>query len=309
MKPLPVTNKKNATFVVVTLTSFLLLAFTFLIIAGKYNKNVFKIKREIRRLIELKLSSDDLVDLNNRTGNKWINVRLIETNKKKFYIKIRPLATSVSHLDFQLNIDGTVYNLFKLNGDREKIYKYFKEVDNWGLDRSSPLVIRLKINGVLIGVYIMEPFVYEQLRDTKGNYFIRLNTDTHRLRTIRYEAEHGITRSLEKYFHARQLATYFIFFSLFNYDRPPDPAPLVLYFDSTKKKHSPYLTMESLIYSLEVTQRRSSTSSDALRSKPFSAGLKKAPALNLLKKSRTGKYAPLITMVLEKAGFGLNETP
>jgi hypothetical protein len=274
----------------------LLLLYLFLIVNKKYNKNLFGINQEIERLIELKLSPDDLISLNNRmsTGSQWINVTWIETDKKNYRIKIRPLRDSV--MDFQLNIDETIYNLYKLNNERKSIYDLFRRADTWQLQRSSPLVVQLKMNAVLIGIYLLEEIIYEQERDDRGNYFVRFNTDTLRLRKIRYEIENGYKGTLKKFFDRKELTAYFVFFSLFCPDTLLPFDHLVFRFDAKKEIYKPYLTMESILSSLEkqgkTFQKPSKNDGD------FFKRLNKKNIESLITKSRHTPYARIVDTVL-----------
>jgi len=274
-----------------------LLLYLFLIINKKYSRNMFGINHEVQRLIELKLSPDDLISLNNRmsTDNQWINVTWIETDKKNYRIKIRPLHDSV--MDFQLNIDDSVYNLYKLNNERTSIYDLFRRADTWQLQRSSPLVVQLKMNAVLIGIYLMEKIIYEQVRDDEGNYFIRFNTDTHRLRKIRYELENGYRRILKKFFDRKELTAYFVFFNLFCPDTLLPFDHLVFRFDAKKETYKPYLTMESILSGLE---KQGKTFQKSLNSnRDLFKRLNKKNIENLIRKSRHTPYARIIDTVLK----------
>jgi hypothetical protein len=226
----------------------ILLLYIFLVVNEKTGRPVFGFHGTDNRLIELKLSPDDLIALNNRENTQWVTVRLIESEMKSFRIKIRPLLHSV--MDFQLNVDGTVYNLFKLTKHREPYYELFKQADIHEVQQSSPLQVQLKINAVLIGTYLMEELVYEQLRDDKGNFYVRLNTDTYRLRKVRYEVENGYTGLMNRYFKRKELARCLVFFSLFPHGTPGSPLPLerlVFRFEAHEEKFRPYLMLESIL--------------------------------------------------------------
>jgi hypothetical protein len=274
--------------------AFLLLFYAFLIVSEKGGRGFFGFNRQVERVIELKLSSDDLILLNRRETTMWIRVRWIETDKKSSRVKIRPLPGS--GMDFQLDIFDTVYNLYELSKSRKAAYNFFKQADSWNLRRSTPLVVQLKINAVPVGTYLMEEYYYEQLRDDQGEYFIRLNTDTHRLRKMRYEVENGRTETLQKYFNKQELAAYFVFFSLFSPDSPPAFHHLVFRFDAVEKKYHPYLTMSSIISGLDekgtVFEKPSKAIRDSFKQ------LDRKNVENLLRKSRRTPYASLVGTVL-----------
>ncbi len=287
---------KQFKFILMVAAASLLLLYLFLIVNKKYNKNLFGINQEVKRLIELKLSPDDLISLNNRmsTSTQWINVKLIETDKKNYRIKIRLLLNSV--VDFQLKIAETIYNLYKLNNQRKSVYGIFKRADAWQLQRSSPLVVQLKFNAVPIGIYLMEETIYEQVRDNDGNYFVRLNTGTHRLRKMRYEVENGYTGTLKKFFDKKKLAAYFVFFSLFSSDALLPFDHLVFRFDAKKGKYQPYLTMESILSGLE--EQGKIFQNPPKHKRDFFKQLNKNNMESLMRKSRHTPYARIIDTVL-----------
>jgi hypothetical protein len=163
-------------------------------------------------------------------------------------------------------------------------------------------MVQLKINAVPVGTYLMEEVIYEQLREDTGEYFIRLNTDTHRLRKMRYEVENGRTGTLKKYFDIKELASYFVFFSLFNPDSPPGFHHLVFRFDPVLKKYHPYLTIGSIFAALDEKGDIFEKPSGA--KKDFYKKLNKQNVANLLKKSRRSPYASLVATVLSDVKNG-----
>lgn len=227
----------------------LLLIFSVLLILTLKSSKTTRRKggiQDLGSLIQLKLSADDLILLNNRDYQLWISVDWLESQRREYRIKIRNRENSAA--DFQLDIEEHVFDLFKLDKERRDLYDFYKMADNWNLQRSSPLQIQLKINGVFIGKYLMEENVYEQVRDEQGSYFIRLGTDTHWLRKMYSELENGVSETLTAYFDIDRMAAGFVFFSLFG---PEDPGRLVFRFDRRVKKFRPYITMESIISGLE----------------------------------------------------------
>lgn len=277
----------------------ILLLYIFLMVNEKTGRPIFGFNAGENRLIELKLSPDDLIALNNRENTQWVTVRLIESEKKSFRIKIRPLLHSV--MDFQLNVDETVYNLFKLTGPRKPVYTLFEQADARELPRSSPLQAQLKINAVLIGTYLVEEVVYEQLRDEKGNFFVRLNTDTHRLRKLRFEVDNGYTDLLKRYFHRKELARCLVFFSLFPHGTPGSPVPLerlVFRFDAREEKFRPYLTLESIFPELDETEDGPSFHVPS-EDKAFT----EKDIESLVKRTRNTPYARLVDAALTGISF------
>lgn len=274
----------------------LLLIFSVLLIVTLKSNKTTRRKggiQDLNPLIQLKLSADDLILLNNRDYPLWINVDWLESHRREYRIKIRNRENSAA--DFQLNIEEHVFNLFKLDKERRALYDFYKKADNWNLQRSSPLQIQLKINGVFIGKYLMEENVYEQVRDEQDSYFIRLSTDTHRLRKMYSEVENGVTDTLTTTFDINRMAACFVFFSLFG---PDDPGRLVFRFDPQTKKFRPFITMESIISGLEQTGK--SFLEPSGKDKDFFKRLNQRSIESLMgKSSRTRTpYARLMTVVL-----------
>lgn len=285
---------------ILAFAALLLLFYVFLIVTQKEGRGIFGFQKEVDRVIELKLSPDDLIVLNRRETTLWTSVRWLETHNKSLRVKIRPHPGS--GLDFQLDIYNTVYNLFELSKSRKAAYNFFQEADSWKLQRSSPHKIQLKINAVPVGIYLMEEVIYEQLRDDKGEYFIHLDTDTHRMRKIRYEVETGYTGTLQHYFKKKELAAYFVFFSLFSPDSPPRLDHLWFRYDSITKKYHPYLTIGSVFEGLD--EKGNIFEKPARAKKDFYKKLNKKNAANLLKKSHRSPYVSLVKAVLSEGDSG-----
>ncbi len=270
--------------------------FAFLVLPEKLH--LLDFEPGTRRTVELKLSPDELRLLNNRGNHQvWASVKMVGSGQKSYRLKIRPRRDSV--MDFQVNIGETVYNLFKLDKERKPLYKLFKQADNWNLPHSAPTRLRLNINGVFIGNYLMEPYTYEQVRDDGDRYFIRLNTDTHLLRRLRYEIENGLKRTLEKTFDKKELAAYLVFFSLFRPGNPPDPNFMVFQYEPELKRFRPYVTMDGIISSLWKGGKGKKKSAPKQKfPKSFYRGLNRRNIDNLLEKSGQLSYPRLVSTVL-----------
>lgn len=279
---------------------FLLLFYIFLIINKKTDRSLLDISGENRRAMELKLSPADLQQLNNRENTQWITIRLIETDKKSYRIKIRPLRQAA--LDFQINIDETIYQLYELKGKRREAFRFFKQADQWKLPRSNPLQVHLKINGVPIGSYLLEETIYEQIRDEEGGYLIRLNTDTHHLRKLHYEVKNGLRETLDTWFNRKELAAYFVFVSYFHPETVPPFQRLVFRFDAGTGKYRPFLTLQCIFSILEEAGAvfRPPSGKDAA----FHNGPDRDTVQKLLARTRTSPYAELTAAVL---GHGKKE--
>jgi hypothetical protein len=292
----PPHKKKQYKFTLMVGATLLLIFSVLLIVTFKSNKTTRRKGgiHDLNPLIQLKLSADDLMLLNNRDYPLWINVDWLESHRREYRIKIRNRENSAA--DFQLNIEEHVFNLFKSDKERRALYDFYKKADNWNLQRSSPLQIQLKINGVFIGKYLMEEKVYEQVRDEQDSYFIRLSTDTLRLRKMYSEVENGVTDTLTTSFDINRMAACFVFFSLFG---PDDPGRLVFRFDPQTKIFRPYITMESIISGLEQTGK--SFREPSGKDKDFFKRLNQESIESFMEKSSRMRmpYARLITAVLK----------
>lgn len=233
----------------ITLVVFILATLAGLEFSGQLEQNPIKLKSEIQETVQLKLSSNDLVILESSAGpSRWVNVQLIGKGKQVSRIKIKSARPYASN--FELEIRGERYNLYRVGEAGTEIFEFFNTSHKWGLERSEAELVRLKINNVYIGIYIMEPQLYEQLRDAQGQYFVSLSSDIRLLKRVLYQVETGKRKLLDKHFDTRKMAAYLVFFSLFSYDRPLGFQRLVFRFDPNSQKFVPYLTIGSIVMSL-----------------------------------------------------------
>jgi hypothetical protein len=292
----PPHKKKQYKFTLMVGGTLLLIFSVLLILTLKSSKTIRRKGgiQDLDPLIQLKLSADDLMLLNNRDYPLWVNVDWLESRHREYRIRIRNRENSAA--DFQLDIEEHVFNVFKFDKERRGLYDFYKMADNWNLQRSSPLQIQLKINGVFIGKYLMEEKVYEQVRDEQGRYFIRLGTDTLWLRKMYSELENGVNETLTAYFDIDRMAVGFVFFSLFGLE---GPGRLVFRFDPRVKKFRPYITLESIISGLERAGK--SFREPSGRDKDIFKRLNQKSIESLLEKSSRTRspYARLITVVLK----------
>lgn len=230
---------------------FLFISTTFLYIAEKYGGNPLLIDRIVHHTLDLKLSAGDIADLfTSIDTDKWVSVKIIESKRSIHNAKIKHKPDS--SFDFQLNIAGMVYNLFNYEGLRKDVYGFFKTAEKWGIDSTSPEFIQLKINKVLLGIFIMEKKIYEKIRDDKGNYYITLGSNSEKMRTLLYLIPKTGDKMLSKYFDKKELASYLVFFSLFSYNEVLDFDRLLFRYYAKKKKYKPFLTLNSVISSLKT---------------------------------------------------------
>jgi hypothetical protein len=243
------------------LVLFIIISTLFLIFIGGFDANPMKLQNEVKSTLLLKLSSNDLMALY-QTDNldKWTNVQMLERNREEYPVKIKPVTEYT--FDFKLNVNGTIYNLFRVGQEGKAIYDLFNSSSAWGLEASNPQLIQLKVNNVFIGIYVMEEQIYDQIRDENGQYFIRLNSDTRLMRRILYQVRHqlqGQVHLLEEHFDTQKMAAYIVFFSLFSYDEVLDFDRLVFRYDPDEDKFIPYLTMASVILSLQEQNKQFKT--------------------------------------------------
>ncbi len=290
-------EKTNKRLLYITFGVFICALSLFFLLFGHFEANPFKLKTEIQNVIQLKLSRKDLASLPH-TGelDRWIKVQLIESGKQVSRIKMKQV--SAHSLDFKLDIDGTLYNLYKIGREGKAIYDFFRTADKWGLETSSPQPVQLKMNNVLIGIYVIEEQIHEQIRDGSGEYFIRLGSDIRLLKKILHQVQLGKSELLTRYFDTSKLASYLVFFSLFSYDEALDFGRLVFRYDAERKKFVPHLTMESVILSLQEQDKEF---------KPLLAEevkslkrLKRETIAGLLSRARYYQYGSLMNIVLGK---------
>ncbi|NIM13255.1 MAG: hypothetical protein GTO45_14175 [Candidatus Aminicenantes bacterium] len=291
-------EKTNKKLLYITLGVLICALCLFFLLFGHFEANPFKLKSEIQNVIQLKLSRKDLASLPH-TGelDRWIKVQLIDSSKRVSRIKMKQVSKHSK--DFTLDINGTLYNLYKIGQEGKAIYDFFSTADKWGLETSSPQPVQLKMNNVLIGIYVIEEHIHEQIRDGSGEYFIRLGSDIRFLKKIHHQVQLGKSELLTRYFDTSKLASYLVFFSLFSYNEVLDFDRLVFRYDAKKEKFVPYLTMESVILSLNEQSKefKPFLEEDAYLLKR----LNRANIANLLSRARHYKYSSLINIVLGKA--------
>jgi hypothetical protein len=291
-------EKTNKKLLYITLGVLICALCVFFLLFGHFEANPFRLKSEIQNVIQLKLSRKDLASLPH-TGelDRWIKVQLVDTSKRVSRIKMKQVSRH--SMDFKLDINGILYNLYKIGQEGKTIYDFFNTAKAWGLETSSPQPVQLKMNNVLIGIYIIEEHIHEQIRDGNGEYFIRLGSDIRLLKKILHQVQLGRSELLTRYFDTSKLASYLVFFSLFSYNEVLDFDRLVFRYDAKKEKFVPYLTMESVILSLQEQDKefKPLLEKDV---KSFKR-LKREAIAGLLSRARHYKYTGLIDIVLGKA--------
>lgn len=288
-------QRRLYTFLVI----FILITLAVLEFSGQLEQNPIKLKTEIEKTVQLKLSSNDLVILESDTGltpAHWVNVQLIGKGKQVSRIKIKSTRPYASN--FELEMGGKRYILYRVGELGPEISTFFNTAHNWGLERSAPELVRLKINNVHIGIYIMEPRLYQQLRDAQGQYFIRLNSDIRFLKRILYQVETGKRNLLDKHFDTRKMAAYLVFFSLFSYEKPLDFQRLVFRFDPANQQFVPYLTLGSVVMSLN--EQNFTFKPHPEENSVYFQSLNEDNARALLTRAREYRYGQLVEILMEE---------
>jgi len=321
-------EKRSQRTLYLVLVLFVTVSALFLGFIGRFDNNPFKLHRVVSNILELKLSSNDLVSLLNvdeSMSGRWVNVQLIDRDRRSAPVKIR--HTSIYSLNFRININDSFFNLYRAVDQGKEIYDFFRTAANWGIDTSDPQLVQLKINNVLIGIYFMEKQIYEQIRDENGSYFVHLDADVLLLNRILYqekaqaaalmgkdvpaeepedtrmtpslavENNNKKKKLLNKHFDVDKLASYLVFFSLFSYDEVLDFQRLVFRFDPYVKKFMPYLTMESVIFSLQEQNK----SFKSFPSDSYAYKLNQKNFDSLYARAFAYKYGYLVRSVLSRA--------
>lgn len=293
-------EKKSQKILYTTLIVVIIVTSVFLLVVGKFDTNPFKLYREIKSVLELKLSPRDLVTLlSPEEMPGWLNVDILsgDVDLQVRTIKIR--RASPDNLNLKLNIGGTIYNLNKTGNKGKDIHSFFQKASGWGIQTSSPTLVQLKMNNVFVGIFMMEEHIYEQVRKPNGEYFIRLSTDIRLLNRIHYQVKTGKSKLLKKHFNTSRLASYFVFFSLFSQTRLLEIDRLVFRYDPVQKKYMPYLTMESIISSLNAHNTEFVVPANETSHQFRRLSINNID--NLLNRCRFSKYQKLIEMVLTEA--------
>lgn len=274
---------------------------------GQLEQNPIKLKSEIEKTIQLKLSSKDLLVLESEAASgppRWVNVELIGKGKQVTRIKMKSVRPYASN--FEIELGGERYNLYRVGEVGTEMLEFFNSAHKWGLESNSPELLRLKINNVHIGIYMMEPELYEQLRDAQGQYYISLGSDIRLLKRILYHVETGKRKLLDKYFDTQKMAAYLVFFSLFSYDRPLDFNRLVFRFDPGSQKFVPFLTMGSIVMSLNEQGKWFKSHADFEGGSAYFERLNEANARALMDRAKEYRYRQLVEILMNEVLKQLN---
>jgi len=288
--------KNNQLFIYSAILLILLFSLIFFTFISTSDQNIFQIERDVRNTISLKLSADDLVALNdiNRSQN-WINTEFIESDELIFEVKIKS-RYYLGGIDFQLNVDGDVYNLFQFTDNRRRLVEFLEITDSGGMKSSEPEIVKLKINEVLIGIFILERAVYPQIRDHRGDYFQTLDSDTHQMRKLFHEIKTGYAGRLHEVFAVDEFSTYLTFLNLLGIDEDMNLGRMILFYEAGTARFRPFVSIGSLIEVLNLNDRRIDPS--GWKWDEDSPALDARQVQELLSKTRNSPYFELIAHVI-----------
>jgi hypothetical protein len=287
---------QNRKLTMLALIASIAAAAIFFVLAARFNQSPFLLQKPISRTIPLKLSPDDLLALNqNMNTNVWIGVKWVEAKGQQRKIKLRHLKDSV--FDFQMLVGDTIFNLFEFNRQREQLYDLFLKAGTWGIETLPVQLVQLTINEVQVGIYLMEEYVYRQIRDQRGDYYISLGTDSRWMREFHYRVQFNETTMLRRYFELVPLARHLVFFSFFSYRQPLDYRPLLLRYDADLKKFRPVLTITSVVEGLQ--ERNLEFDIRVLNNWNRYSSLTRRIIEDLLQRAGEYRYPRLLKIVLE----------
>lgn len=250
MAPFIKNNRRLIIFLIVLILLSTYLIFAFFI--GP-DRNIFALQLSYPETLSLRLSPVGLKTLNDSRTAQWVGAELAERFEVPVPVKIR--WRDWKHgLDFEVEHNGFVYHLFQLNERRRKVYDNYRRLEDPGFMLFSNRTVRLKLNEVLIGIYMVENKIYDQVRDAEGNYDLRQENDTHFLRKLRYEVESGRLGKLEQNFDIESLLNFMLFLHRAGFGPENDFSRMILHFDARRKLFVPRLTMESLLSITDVAE-------------------------------------------------------
>lgn len=288
--------KNNQLLIYSAILLILLFSLMFFTFISTSDQNIFQIQRDVRNTISLKLSADDLVALNDiNRSQDWINTELIESDELIFEVKIKS-RYYLGGIDFQLNMDGDVYDLFQFTDTRRRLVEILEVTDSGGMKSSEPEIVKLKINEVLIGVFILERAVYPQIRDHRGDYFQALDSDTHQMRKLFHDIKIGYADRLYEIFDVDDFVTYLAYLNFLGIDDDMNLGRMILYYEAGAARFRPFVSIGSLIEVLNLNERRIDPS--GWKWDENSLALDARQVQELLSKTRNSPYSELIAHII-----------
>lgn len=193
--------------------------------------------------MRLELSSEDLQRVMEYNAiDDWCKIKW---HVGKYTKEIKIKSSEAGSKDFMLDIDGDMFNLFQLNEERMREYKFWELANIIGLETSAVQMVSLKINEVEMGKYLLEEVLDESIRDDKGNYYIRFSTDAHLTRKMLYFSNRGKANNLLEYFDQRHLAQYFSLCQAYPLDGQLDFQCLAFQYNASTGKLAPYVMLNA----------------------------------------------------------------
>jgi len=246
---------KNNRRLIFSLIGLVLLGayFVFAYLIGP-DRNIFALQLAYPETLPLRLSPADLKTLNDDRTGTWVRAELAARRSVPAPVKIRSRYMK-SGLDFQIDLDGYVYHLFQLNKKRRPIHDCYQRLADPGFLVSSNRTVRLEINEVLIGIYVVERKIYEQLREEDGSYDLRIGDDTHFLRKLRLDMALGRRELLEKSFDLESLVNFIVFLHRLGFEPGHDLSRLIIHYNPRRERFVPLLTFESLLSGTDIESR------------------------------------------------------
>ncbi|WDV44258.1 CotH kinase family protein [Clostridiaceae bacterium M8S5] len=214
--------------------------------------------------INLKISSDDLIALNNKDSNKFFrSVKMLKDNE---YINIEIRCSENKNSPFELKIDDDIYKLYELNPENINKYSLIQIAKHFDLEASSIEVKDLCFNEVSMGTFLVEKKVYELVRRDDTGYFVSLDSETEFIRNLRYMLKNELPNALDK-IDEEKLARYTIIGQLHN--NKYDFDNLYFLYNGITEKIEPYACMDMPDSKIKESERLYSQLSSSYIFKQF----------------------------------------
>lgn len=210
------------------------------------DRNIFALQMAYPEALSLRLSPTELQTLNDSRAGEWVRAELVDRAEIPIPVQIRSLYRRYG-LDFQVELGGYVYHLFQLNDERRPVYNGYRRLEDPGFRVALTRPLRLEINQVMIGIYVAEAKIYDQVRNPEGEYGLRIGSDTHFMRRLRADLAFGRGELLETSFDLESLSRFMIFLYRIGFRPQHDFGRLVIRFDPRRERFIPLLTLESLL--------------------------------------------------------------
>ena len=188
-------------------------------------------------ILNVKLSSDDIKAL--YQSSDWITTQMLK-GIKEYNIDIK----TGEDIDegYQLRIDNEVYYLYKKDDGIIEKKIFLDVIKSYGIEGTSPELIKLSFNEVDMGEYILEKKIVEQVRDNDKNYFMSLESDSSLIREIKYYIDSQFINAID-YFDKDKLAKYMAIYKLIAQKNEASLNQLKFKYDNKTNNLIPYVTI------------------------------------------------------------------